>query len=168
MAFRQAVLNVTLEDLRRVSACYQADKASIAVVTGPGGHRDNAAVIEGLGLCELQSDRACASGSALPILTLRPKRRTSQCPVVPHAPRYDATRLGGHDRRRFRLRQKQHDRPLGPSLPLRTGFRRRPHDSDFDLVSYSADGQPGGTGENADLHFKELALLEHVLRVREL
>ena len=53
MAFRQAVLNVTLEDLRRVSACYQADKASIAVVTGPGGHRDNAAVIEGLGLCEL-------------------------------------------------------------------------------------------------------------------
>lgn len=56
MAFRQAVLNVTLEDLRRVSACYlQADKASIAVVTGPDGHRDNAAVIEGLGLrlCEL-------------------------------------------------------------------------------------------------------------------
>ena len=56
MAFRQAVLNVTLEDLRRVSACYlQADQASIAVVTGPGGHRDNAAVIEDLGLrlCEL-------------------------------------------------------------------------------------------------------------------
>ena len=56
MAFRQAVLNVTLEDLRRVSACYlQADQASIAVVTGPGGHRDNAALIEDLGLrlCEL-------------------------------------------------------------------------------------------------------------------
>ena len=56
MAFRQAVLNVTLEDLRRVSACYlQADRASIAVVTGPGGHRDNAALIEDLGLrlCEL-------------------------------------------------------------------------------------------------------------------
>lgn len=56
MAFRQAVLNVTLEDLRRVSACYlQADQASIAVVTGPGAHRDNAALIEDLGLrlCEL-------------------------------------------------------------------------------------------------------------------
>lgn len=51
MAFRQAVLNVTLEDLRRVSAQYlQAEKASIAVVTGPGGYRDNAAVIEDLGL----------------------------------------------------------------------------------------------------------------------
>ena len=51
MAFRQAVLNVTLEDLRRVSAQYlQAEKASIAVVTGPGGYRDNAGVIEDLGL----------------------------------------------------------------------------------------------------------------------
>lgn len=38
----------------------------------------------------------------------------------------------------------------------------------FDLASYGADGQPGGTGENADLHFKELVLLEHVLRVRGL
>lgn len=38
----------------------------------------------------------------------------------------------------------------------------------FDLASYGADGQPGGAGANADLHFRELALLEHVLRVRGL
>jgi Zn-dependent M16 (insulinase) family peptidase len=57
MAFRRAVLDVSLDDLQRVGETYlQPEKASIAVVTGTSGHAAEARTIEELGLAvrELQ------------------------------------------------------------------------------------------------------------------
>jgi Zn-dependent M16 (insulinase) family peptidase len=51
MAFRQRILEVSLEDLKRVSAQYLVpEKASIAVVTGNTARKDSAAFLESLGL----------------------------------------------------------------------------------------------------------------------
>lgn len=51
MAFRHAILNVSLEDLRRVAAQYlQPELASIAVVTGTAGHENDAETIAALNL----------------------------------------------------------------------------------------------------------------------
>ncbi len=51
MAFRQAILQVSLDDLVRVSETYlKPDAASVAVVTGPAGHRGDAQTIEALGM----------------------------------------------------------------------------------------------------------------------
>lgn len=51
MAFRQAVLGVSLEDLKRVAAQYlQAENASVAVVTGSSAYEENRGAIESLNL----------------------------------------------------------------------------------------------------------------------
>ena len=51
MAFRQAVLAVTLDDLQRVTATYlQPEQASIAVVTGAAAQRENADLFADLGM----------------------------------------------------------------------------------------------------------------------
>lgn len=51
MAFRQRILEVSLTDLKRVSAQYLVpEKASIAVVTGNTARKDSAAFLESLGL----------------------------------------------------------------------------------------------------------------------
>ncbi len=38
----------------------------------------------------------------------------------------------------------------------------------FELISYGADGLSGGSGENADMRYSQLELLEHMLRVEGL
>jgi Zn-dependent M16 (insulinase) family peptidase len=56
MLFRQAVLEVTLSDLKRVAAEYlQPEHASVAIITGTSGREESAGIIEQLGmrLCEL-------------------------------------------------------------------------------------------------------------------
>ena len=58
MAFRQAILAVTLEDLKRVTATYlQPEEASIAVVTGSAARREHSALFDELAMAtrDLQS-----------------------------------------------------------------------------------------------------------------
>jgi len=51
MAFREAILGVTHEDLRRVCESYlRPEQASIGVITGPGARKEHAAALEELGL----------------------------------------------------------------------------------------------------------------------
>jgi Zn-dependent M16 (insulinase) family peptidase len=51
MVFRQAILAVTLDDLKRVAAQYlQPERASIAVITGNGAYRKDQAILEPLNL----------------------------------------------------------------------------------------------------------------------
>ncbi|MEE4279667.1 MAG: insulinase family protein [Halieaceae bacterium] len=51
MAFREAVLNVSFEDLRRVCETYlKPEAASIGIITGSSAWRENAAALEGLEL----------------------------------------------------------------------------------------------------------------------
>jgi len=51
MAFREAILAVSADDLRRVGQTYlQPEKASIGIVTGPAARREHASVLDGLGM----------------------------------------------------------------------------------------------------------------------